>query len=182
MEQHDDLVLVRRCLNGDANAFAGLVKQHQRAVFNVAYRIVRDYEDASDVAQSAFVKAYEKLDTFNEQYKFFSWIYRIAVNEALNFVNKRKPEDELDERMVSNARGPEQLTEIGERNEQIQAALQDLPPDYRTVIVLRHFRELSYKEMAEVLLIPEKTVKSRLFTARRLLKDILIEHGIVDHE
>jgi len=123
------------------------------------------------------VKAYEKLDSFDGRSRFFSWIYRIAINESLNFVSRRKRLVELDEELVSNDRTPDEQAVSGEEERMVQAAMQDLTPEYRQVIVLRHFLDLSHVEMGTVLRLPEKTVKSRLHTARVRLADALRKRG-----
>lgn len=168
----DDAQLVERCVRGDVDAFEPLVARYQKVLFNVALRMVGDYEDARDIAQTTFVKAYEKLRSYDPRYRFFSWIYRIAINECLNFVSRRRPQQALDPGLVSGD-DPEGEAEARELGVRVQDALVKLPPEQRLVLVLRHFRELSYGEMSEVLLVPEKTVRSRLYTARQRLGEIL---------
>jgi RNA polymerase sigma-70 factor (ECF subfamily) len=168
----DDHELVDRCLRGDLEAFAPLVARYQKPLFNVALRMVRDREDARDITQTAFVKAYEKLRSFDRRHRFFSWIYRIAVNECLNFVSRRRPERPL-LADVPAADDPQRDAEASELAARVQDALVTLTPDYRLVVILRHFLGLSYVEMSETLLIPEKTVRSRLYTARQRLAEVL---------
>ena len=168
----DDHELVDRCLGGDLDAFAPLVARYQKPLFNVALRMVRDREDARDITQTAFVKAYEKLRSFDRRHRFFSWIYRIAVNECLNFVSRRRPEQPL-LADVPAADDPQRDAEASELAARVQDALVTLTPDYRLVVILRHFLGLSYVEMSETLLIPEKTVRSRLYTARQRLAEVL---------
>jgi RNA polymerase sigma-70 factor (ECF subfamily) len=141
-------------------------------LFNVAYRMVNDREDARDITQTVFVKAYEKLKTYDPQYRFFSWIYRIAVNECLNFLGRRRPQQPLDAEPMSPV-GPQDEVDARELSEQVQSALMKLSPDYRQVLILRHFVELSYDEMSGVLKVPVKTVKSRLYTARQRMGEML---------
>jgi RNA polymerase sigma-70 factor (ECF subfamily) len=140
--------------------------------------MVGNREDASDITQTVFLKAWQAMGTFDRRHKFFSWIYRIMMNETLNHLGKRKRTEPLDEAMVSDGSGPDEDCSRQRLRESIQAALLELSPDYRQVIVLRHYAELSYEEMSGVLRIPEKTVKSRLHTARQLLSGILPRHGI----
>ncbi|HET7291631.1 MAG TPA: sigma-70 family RNA polymerase sigma factor [Vicinamibacteria bacterium] len=168
----DDHELVERCLHGDLDAFEPLVVRYQKPLFNVALRMVKDREDARDITQTAFVKAFEKLGTFDRRHRFFSWLYRIAVNECLNFVTRRRPAAPLPPGLPA-ADDPERSAEAGELAGRIQGALMTLSPEYRLVVVLRHFLGLSYAEMSAVLLIPEKTVRSRLHTARERLADTL---------
>jgi RNA polymerase sigma-70 factor (ECF subfamily) len=173
-----DASLVDQCLQGDRRAFETLLDRYQRTVFNVVYRIVRDIEDAQDVTQSSFVKAFENLRSFNPKYKFFSWIYKIAVNESLNFLNQRKRTIELNEEVVSQEDDPEGSLANMELTEKINDCLMKLSPEYRVVIVLRHFQDLPYHEIGQILDLPEKTVKSRLFAARQALRRHLLRKGL----
>ncbi len=170
--------LLDRCLAGDRGAFGQLIDRYQRVLFNVSLRMVGNREDAQDITQTAFLKAYENLGTFDRRHKFFSWVYRIMINESLNHLSKTRRTEPLDESLQSGARGPDEECSQNRLRETIQAALLDLSPDYRQVIVLRHFAQLSYEEMSEALDVPEKTVKSRLHTARQLLGGIFSRHGI----
>ncbi|HZI89521.1 MAG TPA: sigma-70 family RNA polymerase sigma factor [Candidatus Polarisedimenticolia bacterium] len=173
-----EAALVDRCLEGDGGAFGQLIDRYQRVLFNVSLRMVGNREDALDITQTVFLKAYQAMGTFDRRHKFFSWIYRIMINETLNHLSKRKRTEPLDEAFPSEATGPDEDCSRGRLREEIQGALLELTADYRQVIVLRHYGELSYEEMSGVLRVPEKTVKSRLHTARRLLGDILERHGI----
>ena len=168
----DDHELVDRCLRGDLDAFAPLVARYQKPLFNVALRMVRDREDARDITQTAFVKAYEKLRSFDRQHRFFSWIYRIVVNESLNARGRRPPLQPL-ESDVAAPGGPDEELRARERSDLLQSALLSLPGPDREVIVLRHFAELSYAEIGETLGLAEKTVKSRLHEARQRLGRML---------
>jgi len=172
-------VLLDRCLEGDGGAFGKLIDRYQRVLYNVSLRMVGNREDALDITQTVFLKAYENMGSFDRRHKFFSWIYRIMINETLNHLSKRKRTEPLEETLESGATGPEEECSRLEECERIQTALLELSHDYRQVIVLRHFADLSYEEMSGVLEVPEKTVKSRLHTARQLLGGILLKHGIV---
>ena len=173
-EADEDVVCVARCLRGDASAFEGLVTRYQRVLFSVAYRMLGDYEEARDATQNVFVRAFEGLDTYDPDRRFFSWIYRIAVNECLNLRRARRPGEPLPARLeAASAAGPLEAVEAVERSERIDAALVRLSEEHRLVVVLRHFADLSYGEISEVLGVPEKTVKSRLFEARHRLGDLL---------
>jgi RNA polymerase sigma-70 factor (ECF subfamily) len=174
MDGTDDEQLVARCLGGDVEAFAPLVERYQKVLFNVAYRVLGNREDARDATQTAFVKAYTKLATYDSAHRFFSWIYRIVVNESLNVRTRRPPHLGLDETLVSSA-SPHAEAEARETSARIQAGLQKLTPEHREVVVLRHFAELSYSDIGAALGLPEKTVKSRLYTARQRLGQILLD-------
>jgi RNA polymerase sigma-70 factor (ECF subfamily) len=167
-----DEALVARCLRGEVEAFEPLVARYQRVLYNAAYRLLGDHEDARDVAQGALVKAYEKLASFDPRYRFFSWIYRIVVNEALNTRDRRRPSTPLGADLAAAGSVFEALASR-ERKDSLQAALLRLSAEDRELIVLRHFAELSYAEIGDTLGIAEKTVKSRLHEARQRLGRVL---------
>lgn len=169
----DDRALVARYRQGDREAFTELVVRYQRPVYNAAFWVLRRTEDAADIAQSAFLKAAERIDDYDPGYRFFSWLYRIAVNEALNFQRQRSREDELDESVEwpdDDGAGPEARLDAEQRARRLREAVMSLPAAQRLVVTLRHFGECSYAEIAEITGIDEKTVKSRLFEARQRLR------------
>ena len=172
-QDEDDQALVARCLDGDEVAFAAVVGRYQRVLFTVALRSLGDYDEASDATQNAFIKAYSKLDTFDPTRRFFSWIYRILVNECLNARRDRRLHEPLTPELAS-VDSPADLLEASERKQRVQAAILALPAAYREVVVLRHFAELSYDEIADALDVPARTVKSRLHTARQQLAGMLL--------
>jgi RNA polymerase sigma-70 factor, ECF subfamily len=176
MADGDDTVQIALCLRGDASAFEPIVARHQKVLYNVAFRMLGDREDARDVTQAAFVKAWQHLASYDPSHRFFSWLYRIMVNESLNLIARRRRQVPLGSELPSPERA-DQLAEAGERTQRLRRALLALPRDSREVLVLRHFSELSYQEIAWTLGIPEKTVKSRLFTARQRLGELLGEAG-----
>jgi RNA polymerase sigma-70 factor (ECF subfamily) len=171
-----DRALVGRYLEGERDAAGGLVDRYQKRLFNVALRMLGNAQDAEDVTQTVFLNAFVKLRTYDPRYRFFSWIYRMTVNEALNALKRRKRtvtlEDESD--IPAPGAAPDRATEVQDR---VGKALMRLKPDDRAVVVLRHFVSFSYVEIADVLEIPVKTVKSRLFTARERLRLTLRERG-----
>lgn len=170
--------LLDRCLQGDGGAFGELIDRYQRVLFNVSLRMVGNREDALDITQTVFLKAYQNMGTFDRRHKFFSWVYRIMINETLNHLSRSRRAEPLDETFESSALRPDEEWSQNRLRDQIQHALLELSQDYRQVIVLRHFAQLSYQEMSGVLEVPEKTVKSRLHTARQLLGGIFSKHGI----
>lgn len=174
----DDEALVQRCLSGDTEAFGELVGRYERPIFNVALRMLRDREEARDATQNAFVKAWQHLDQFDRNRRFFSWLYRIAVNESLNRATRRRKSDPLDENLEDRASGPADQAERSEQALLVERAVEQLSDTYREVIVLRHWLDLSYDEIAEALHVPAKTVKSRLFSARVRLAEILASMGV----
>jgi len=179
MSRAEDADLVKACLEGEADAFGALVDQYQKAVYNAAYRLVNDPEDAKDVSQTTFIKVYENLSRYDPAHKLYSWIYRIAVNEALNLLHRKNRLEPLDREREAEGRSPEAMLAAEEAGRHVQDALMRLKVEYRTVIVLRHFLDCSYEEIAEIVRVPVKTVKSRLFSARQLLKESLAEKGIL---
>jgi len=178
MAKDNDAMLVEACLHGDRHAFNELVDRYEGPLFSAAYRITGSVEDAMDATQNAFVNAYEKLHTFDSSYRFFSWIYRIAVNQSLNLVDRRREQTELVEDTPAESRGPAEIFDSTETRGHLKQALLELEPHYRTVIVLKHLEGFSYREIGELLEVPEKTVKSRLFTARQRLRVILTKRGV----
>ena len=172
MVDTDDAAVVTRCLAGEHNAYEAIVHRYQKGLFNVALRMLGNYEDARDATQTAFIKAYEHLDSFNPEQRFFNWLYRILKNECLNILRGRRPSESVSLGLpASNGADP---VEVRERHQAVQAALLTLSVEYREVVVLRHFTDLSYDEIAATLGIPTKTVKSRLYTARQQLGDRLV--------
>ena len=173
MVDTEDAAAVGRCLGGERNAYEAIVTRYQRGLFNVALRMLGNYEDARDATQNAFIKAYEHLDSFNPEQRFFNWLFRILKNECLNVLRGRRPSQPVSLGLpAGNAADP---VEVRERHQAVQAALLALSMEYREVIVLRHFTDLSYDEIAATLGIPAKTVKSRLYTARQQLGEMLVE-------
>jgi RNA polymerase sigma-70 factor (ECF subfamily) len=173
-----DHALIERCKQGDRRALEELVGHYEKPLFNAAYRILGNPDDAADATQVAFMKAFEHLDQYDPKYKFFSWIYRIAVNESINQLKRGRNQQPLDDTEVTDQRGPEATVQAGDLSREIQDGLMELKEDYRTVVVLRHFSECSYRQISEILQIPEKTVKSRLYSARQLIKETLVARGV----
>jgi RNA polymerase sigma-70 factor (ECF subfamily) len=171
--------LIRRAQRGDARAFEGIVASYERVLFNLALRMVGDREDARDLTQVVLIKAYQGLPSFDPDRPFFSWVYRIMINESLNLLSRRRRSEEVDEQMPATGPSPEEEFERGRLVDRVQRALMKLSPEHREVIVLRHFLHLSHHEMSDALHIPEKTVKSRLFTARQRLALVLRQGGAV---
>jgi len=169
-----DRALVKRCLENHGEAAGALVDRYQQRLFNVALRMLGNVQDAEDVTQTVFLNVFHKLRTYDPKYKFFSWIYRMTVNESLNLLKRRKPTVTLEDDLGIPAPGaaPDRAAEAEDR---VGKALLGLKPDDRAVVVLRHFVSFSYQEIADVLGIPVQTVKSRLFTARERLRLALVE-------
>ena len=176
MDNESDQALLERYRRGDRTAFTELVVRYQRPLYNAAFWVLRSAEDANDITQIVFLKVAEQLDEYDPQYKFFSWIYRIAVNESLNLLRRNKREEALDDEIDlpgSERSNPESQFGEAEVARRIRSALMSLPTNDRIVLSLRHFSECSYQEIGQILDLDEKTVKSRLFEARHRLRDLL---------
>jgi RNA polymerase sigma-70 factor (ECF subfamily) len=180
MPEPDDGSLIARSQRGDAAAFEILVTRYQAVLFRVALRMLGDYADASDATQAALIKAYGSLGSFDPRFRFFSWMYRILLNECLNARRSRRSHDheEVTPQIAGRGDTPLEALELAERRGRVQEALLELPLEYRQVVVLRHFAELSYDDIAATLGVPAKTVKSRLYTARQRLAERLLAEKI----
>jgi RNA polymerase sigma-70 factor (ECF subfamily) len=171
-----DLALVERCRKGDWSAFTELVVRYQRPIYNAAFWVLRKPEDANDITQVVFLRIAERLDEYDSRFKFFSWIYRIAVNESLNLLRRYGREDALEDGVDlqgSDSDDPERQASAAEVAQRIRRALMKLTPNDRVVLTLRHFSECSYEEIGQILDLDQKTVKSRLFEARQRLRVLL---------
>jgi RNA polymerase sigma-70 factor (ECF subfamily) len=182
----EEMALVHAAKAGDVSAFESLVKKYDRNVFRIANHITHNREDAEDVVQDAFLKAYENLEQFQGQSKFYTWLVRIAVNEALMKLRKRRPErmvsldedvktedDSLPREVADWSPNPEQQYSQAELKDILTRTIQGLPPGFRTVFVLRDVEGLSTEETAEALDLSIPAVKSRLLRARLQLRDRL---------
>lgn len=178
MSKPDDRELIQKCMGGERQAFDTLLGRYEKPVFNAAYRMLNSSDDARDVTQTVFLKVLENLDKYDPQYRLFSWIYRIALNESINYLKQQRRLDSLDVEPTSNTEGPEAQTGSAQVSSEVQAALMTIKTEYRTVIILKHFLDCSYAEISQILEIPEKMVKSRLYSGRQLLKDALLKSGI----
>lgn len=176
VDDEADRVLIERYRKGDRDAFTELVIRYQRPIYNAAFWILRRAEDASDIAQVVFMRVSERADDYDPQYRFFSWIYRIAVNESLNLLRRSGNEDPLDEEHdipEPESANPEARLDAAERSARLRQALMSMTTMDRTVLTLRHFSECSYQEIADILEVDETTVKSRLYEARQRLRSLL---------
>jgi len=182
----EDGEIVRRVLAGEEDLFEILVRRYQVRVVSHVTRMVGSREDALDLAQEIFLKVFQALDRFNPAYKFSTWLFRIAGNASIDHLRKRRPRTvPLETPDPDGASGPFQVEQRStwldpygelrntERGQAIHRAIQELPPDFRELIALRHFVGLSYEEIAEVKKMPLGTVKNKLFRARVVLKDRL---------
>src|SRR5512141_1271396 len=188
-EPTDEQVLVQAARQGDIGAFEELVKRYDRNVFRIANHITQNREDAEDVVQDAFLKAYQNLGQFQGQSKFYTWLVRIAVNEALMRLRRRRPErmvsldediktdeDSMPREVADWAPNPEQLYTQSELRDILTKTIQGLPSSFRTVFVLRDVEGLSTEETADALDLSIPAVKSRLLRARLQLRERLTKY------
>ena len=182
----EESILVEAARAGDIGAFESLVRRYDRSVFRIAQHITQNREDAEDVVQDAFLKAYQNLGQFQGQSKFYTWLVRIAVNEALMRLRRRRPEravsidediktdeDSMPREIADWSPNPEQLYTQAELKELLGKTIQGLPPSFRTVFVLRDVEGLSTEETASALELSVPAVKSRLLRARLQLRERL---------
>jgi len=180
----DDQTLVERCRNGDVAAFEPLVEKYRERVWRLAFNYLRDREEAWDVAQDAFIRAWQALPSFRGQSAFYTWLFRIVINVATDRARQRAargrafgtdpvPEEDWDRVLVEPGGGPDAAAARAEQRERIRRALNALPEHHRAIIMLSDLEGLSYREIAEVLDIPMGTVMSRLHNARKRLRDVL---------
>ena len=189
MTREQEAMIVRKVLQGDVNAFEKLVTEYEKAVYAIAQRMTGNPEDAADMTQETFIKAYNSLSSFRGDSKFSVWLYRIANNVCLDFLRSksRRPtvslsaedddgeETQLD--IADESQSPELLLESSLTRDAVRRGLDSLPPDYKQILLLREIQGLSYEEIAAALDIESGTVKSRIFRARKRLCTFLIEDG-----
>lgn len=177
-----DEQLITRALTGDQKAYELLLVRHRKAIFHVVTKIVRNKEEAQDLVQETFMKAFNALASYRSEYRFSTWLYKIAANCAIDFVRKKKIEALSLDRPIETKDGqveielpdrtwdPERDLVRKQKLRSIDEAIESLPDKYREVIIYRHKDDMSYEEIAGVLETPVGTVKARIFRARELLK------------
>lgn len=173
-----DWDIVKRCLNGDINAFSLLVDRYKIHIFNFVYRMIRHREESNDLTQEVFIKAYKNLWRFNPDYKFSTWLFQIARNTTLDYLRKKKPlplEEGYIEGLKTEGNPPEDRVINKENRKELERAIEKLPSHLKTPLVLYHINRLSYKEIAKIENVQLHTVKNNLFRARKKLRQILKE-------
>ena len=183
-----DYELVQSAVAGREASFEELVRRYQRPIAAYVYRMVGDYDSALDLTQEVFIKVYNSLNRYRSEFKFSTWIYKIAHNAAIDHLRRHAVREQTLSGSVEGERReitieskrltPEQESERKERRLEIESVVQLLQPAYRELIVLRHSHDLSYDEIAEVTGLPLGTVKNRLFRAREAMRDLLVQRGI----
>ena len=185
----NDGQIILDVLAGRGEGFEELVRRYQRPITSYVYRMLGDAEAALDVTQEVFIKVYNSLDRYSSEYKFSTWLYRIAHNASIDHMRRNSHYMQSIEaensdgtyqiQLESSSPNPEELHESSEWRDEIENVVKWLPPAYRDLIILRHSRDLSYDEIAEVASLPLGTVKNRLFRAREMMRSMLIERGFV---
>lgn len=177
----EDKKLIKAAREGDQKAFEALLKKYRNLVYHVMIKMVRNPQEAEDLCQEAFIKAFNALASFNEEFAFSTWLMKIATNNCIDFLRKKKlrtysidepiqyKDDQVQIELPDHDPTPEKQMLNEERSNLIDEAIQSLPPRYRHVIVLRHKEEKSYEDIAEILKLPLGTVKARIFRAREML-------------
>jgi RNA polymerase sigma-70 factor, ECF subfamily len=183
-----DRDLVTRAVTGREDAFEELVRRYQRPIAAYVYRMVGDYEAALDLTQEVFIKVYNSLLRYRSEFKFSTWIYKIAHNSAVDHLRRYSNRaqaltgefegEQYDLPLESRRLSPEQESEKAERRAEIEQVVRGLPTAYRELVLLRHSHDMSYDEIAEVTGLPLGTVKNRLFRARETMRQQFIQRGI----
>ena len=183
-----DCDLVTRAADGREDGFEELVRRYQRPIAAYVYRMVGDYEAALDLTQEVFIKVYNSLRRYRSEFKFSTWIYKIAHNSAVDHLRRRGGREQAllrefdgeqyDLPIESRRPSPEQESERAERRAEIEQVVSGLPSAYRELVVLRHSHDLSYDEISEVTGLPLGTVKNRLFRAREVMRREFVGRGI----
>ncbi|MBK8987944.1 MAG: sigma-70 family RNA polymerase sigma factor [Chloroflexi bacterium] len=183
---NEEQIWLDHARQGDKAAFGKLVEAYQTPVFNLAYRMLNNAGEAEEAAQEAFIRAYTRLDSYNPEHKFSTWMLSITSNYCIDLIRKRRalllsldeplpPHPAL---MSDNSKGPEAQMVMNEQQVMVQTLLQELPDDYRQTVVLRYWYDLSYEEIAEMMDTTVSAIKSRLFRARRLLAEVGQSNGL----
>jgi RNA polymerase sigma-70 factor (ECF subfamily) len=182
----NEKVLVERARNGDIEAFEKLIEGCQKKVFNITFRMIGNYDDANELAQEVFLKAFRSIKKFKGDSLFSTWIYKVTANVCLDEIRRRKNkftlsldeeveygDGELKRQIPDNAPTPDVEVETNQIKEVVNKSIQELPEDYKSIIILRDIQGLSYDEISKIFDCPEGTVKSRINRARQALKKIL---------
>lgn len=176
-----DSSIIHEALDGHQAAYDKLMRKYHDAIYNLIYRMVREKEEVEDLTQEAFIKAFASLRSFNEEYAFSTWLYKIATNNCIDYIRKKKletfsidkPIESKDSEMTfevpDTTYQPDKAIIAQQRKELVEEAIESLPEKYRRVIVLRHQQEKNYEEIAEILKLPIGTVKAHIFRAREML-------------
>ena len=181
----EDAHLIHDALHGDQSAFKQLLKKYHDSIYNLIYRIVHDKTQVEDITQETFVKAFASLKSFNEEYAFSTWLYKIATNSSIDHIRKKKldtfsidkpialEESDFTFELPDTTYQPDRSIIQRQRTKLLEEAINQLPEKYKRVIILRHSEERDYAEIAKILKLPLGTVKAHIFRARELLNKYL---------
>lgn len=187
MSKESISILIKKAIAGDQKAYESLLKRYRNGIYNMIYQMIKNREEAEDLVQETFIKAFNSLDSYNDEYAFSTWLYKIAFNHSIDAIRKKKlrtfpldkpirlPDGEVHHEIRDETLTPEKDFLFSEKKKRIQQTIDALPERYRTAIILRHREERSYEEISEILKIPLGTVKARIFRAREILKKKLRE-------
>lgn len=177
-----DQTLIKKALAGDQNAYRSLLERHKRTIFHIIYRIVHNRAEADDLVQETFMKAFTSLSSYRSEFKFTTWLYKIAANCSIDYLRKKKleafslnqklevGESEIEIEVPDWSSNPEIELASKQKSIIIEEAIESLPKKYQEVIMYRHKQDKSYEEISQILMVPVGTVKARIFRARELLK------------
>ena len=181
----EDATLIKRALDGDQKAFRKLRQKYHEAIYNLIYRMIRDKDEVADLTQEAFIKAFMSLSSFNDEYAFSTWLYKIATNNCIDYIRRKKlqtfsidkpiesKESEFSFELPDSTYEPDRDMIARQRKKLLEDAITSLPAKYRQVIHLRHVEEREYQEIATMLKLPLGTVKAHIFRAREMLNKYL---------
>ncbi len=182
--------LIEKALRGREDGFEEIVRRYQRPITGYVYRMLNNYDASLDVTQEVFIKVYNSLEKYSSEYKFSTWLYRIAHNAAIDYMRRNSVSQQSIEaentdgtyqlQLESPQPTPEQERERSEWRTEIDSVVKCLPVVYRELILLRHTQDLSYDEIAEVTNLPLGTVKNRLFRAREMMREMFVERGFTN--
>ena len=184
-DRRADQKLIRRCKRGEEAAFQAVLTRYRGPIYNLCWRMVRNDEDARDLAQEVFIKVFRLLDRYDEQYAFSSWLFRIATNHCIDHLRRQRlrflslerdggsDDDEAEMQIANDDPEPDVVLQRREALEKLEEVIAELPPHYRVITLLRHDQQLSYEEIAETLQLPLGTVKARIHRARNMIQQML---------
>jgi RNA polymerase sigma factor (sigma-70 family) len=184
--EKDRLVIVR-ARRGEQSAFAELLRRYRAPVFNLCLRMLKNRDDAEDMAQDVFIKVFSMLERYDDRYAFRSWVFKIAANQCIDFIRKHRVKllrldepvhyrgEEIERQLPDEALAPDEELHRREVGKLLRELTDELPPHYRAIIVLRHQEQLSYEEIAAMLELPLGTVKARIHRARAMMKEKLVK-------
>ena len=179
--RNEDTSLIQQALAGDQSAFSRLRQKYHDAIFNLIYRMIREKDEVEDLTQEAFIKAFASLATFNNEYAFSTWLYKIATNNCIDYIRRKKlqtfsidkpiesKESDFSFELPDSTYAPDKEMILSQRKKFLDDAINSLPQKYRQVIIMRHQEELEYQEIAQILKLPLGTVKAHIFRAREML-------------